>query len=65
MIQRPPLGPELWADTMLTLPKEETGRCYHDLFTGARLTVTKTAAGAALPVGDMLSDFPVALLHTA
>jgi (1->4)-alpha-D-glucan 1-alpha-D-glucosylmutase len=48
-------GAPQWGDTSLTLP---TGS-YRNILTGTRLTVD-----GALPVGDLLGDFPVGLLVT-
>jgi (1->4)-alpha-D-glucan 1-alpha-D-glucosylmutase len=49
-----------WEGTALVVP--EAGAVYEDLFTGQRLT---PAAGAQLPLAEILAHFPVALLARA
>jgi (1->4)-alpha-D-glucan 1-alpha-D-glucosylmutase len=49
------LGPDVWADTQLTLP---SGGMWVNLFTGERLV-----ADAGLSLGQVLGHFPVALLE--
>jgi (1->4)-alpha-D-glucan 1-alpha-D-glucosylmutase len=53
-----PLGHEYWADTRIELPRELGGRFTNPL-TGERL---EAVAGGELPLGDVLTAFPVALL---
>ncbi len=55
---RPPVGPEVWADTRLKLPDTLAGRPYRELFTGQAIPVK----GDELPLADILADFPVAIL---
>lgn len=54
--ETPPIGGEVWQDTRLTLPAEWTGMAYRNLFTGEHL------AAPALPLGQVLGHFPVAVL---
>ncbi len=55
----PPLGPTMWADTRIALPADLTGGPWRNAITGATLT----ASGDTLPLGDVLRDCPVAVLH--
>jgi (1->4)-alpha-D-glucan 1-alpha-D-glucosylmutase len=54
--EMPPLGPEVWQDTSLTLPPEHARRRWRNVFTG------ETHEGAPLAVAALLGSFPVALL---
>ncbi len=57
-----PLGPGLWGDTRLVLPREESGASYRNIFTAERVTVSPDGAAACLPLGEILASYPVALL---
>jgi (1->4)-alpha-D-glucan 1-alpha-D-glucosylmutase len=57
---RPALGAEVWADTVLSVDGLP-GR-WRNLFTGAEVTAAASPGGPALPVGQLLAHFPVALL---
>ena len=59
---RLPLGREIWGETWILLPPELPQGPYLNLFTGTRLTATRTVHGPALAAGDLLDVFPVALL---
>jgi (1->4)-alpha-D-glucan 1-alpha-D-glucosylmutase len=54
----PPLGTEIWGDTQVHLPPGVPGGAWANAFTADRHDI----AAAALPVGDVLREFPVALL---
>jgi (1->4)-alpha-D-glucan 1-alpha-D-glucosylmutase len=56
-----PLGPGVWKDTDIDAEPLESGR-YVNVFTGAVLEVESASGPARLPVGEVLLDFPVALL---
>ncbi len=56
-----PLGPEYWADTRLELPRELAGR-YTNALTGESVEIVQAGDGAALPLADVLTAFPAALL---
>lgn len=57
----PPIGQEVWRDKVLPVPGP-VGAAYEDLFTGRRLTTSERTPGAALPLAEVFSDFPVAAL---
>jgi (1->4)-alpha-D-glucan 1-alpha-D-glucosylmutase len=59
---RLPLGRTVWADTQVLLPREFSGELYLDLFTGAQLRPAGGNGSMSLAVGEILSEFPVALL---
>lgn len=61
-IQRPPIGLEVWDDTLLVLPRGCSGRQYRNLFTGEALSVSEQAGVTGLPLAAVLASFPVALL---
>jgi (1->4)-alpha-D-glucan 1-alpha-D-glucosylmutase len=58
-----PVGPEVWADTKLSLPRlGATGKRYKELFTGRILELGRASGGnVRVPVGELLRDFPVAV----
>ena len=58
---RPPVGPDLWDDTVLRLPDGVAGR-FRNVFTDAVIDVPG-GEGAVLRVGDVLKEFPVGLLE--
>jgi (1->4)-alpha-D-glucan 1-alpha-D-glucosylmutase len=64
-IERPPLGPDAWGDTVLPLP--EAGNpgpvTYRNLFTGEVIQVAEHSDPKGLPLATVLGFFPVALLE--
>ncbi len=58
---KPPLGPELWGQTLLALP-ERAGRTFRNLFTGETLDIMEHDGQVGLFGADILRHFPVALL---
>jgi (1->4)-alpha-D-glucan 1-alpha-D-glucosylmutase len=60
---RLPLGLRVWGDTALTLPTDAPLR-WRDVLSGAFVAATPASVPTALelPVGALLSDFPVALM---
>jgi (1->4)-alpha-D-glucan 1-alpha-D-glucosylmutase len=60
----PPLGPDVWDDTRVTLPGSSGARGYRNVLTGATLTAGGAAedGGATLKAADVFDRFPVALL---
>jgi (1->4)-alpha-D-glucan 1-alpha-D-glucosylmutase len=62
---RHPLGHDLWGTTWVALPPELPGGPYLNLFTGTEVGTALSDAGRALAVGEILADFPVALLEAS
>ncbi|MGE5848687.1 MAG: hypothetical protein ACM362_01005, partial [Candidatus Methylomirabilota bacterium] len=60
---RLPLGRDLWAATWLLVPPDLGAGPYRNLFTGAELRPSSSNDGTALAVGEILADYPVALLE--
>ncbi len=60
---RLPLGREIWTDTWLTLPRSTASQTYVNRFTGVEIRAAFRDNGPILPVGDVLAEFPVALLE--
>jgi (1->4)-alpha-D-glucan 1-alpha-D-glucosylmutase len=60
---RLPLGSDVWDDTRVTLPPEIPRGPYVNLFSGAEVQTAETDSGPALAVGEILGEFPVALLE--
>jgi (1->4)-alpha-D-glucan 1-alpha-D-glucosylmutase len=61
---RLPLGREVWGDTWLRLPWPAPPDAYVNRLTGTEVTVAPSDDGPILHVGDVLKEFPVALLET-
>jgi (1->4)-alpha-D-glucan 1-alpha-D-glucosylmutase len=59
---RLPLGRDLWARTWLVVPPEFGAGPYRNLFTGTELRPSVSDAGTVLAVGEILAEYPVALL---
>jgi (1->4)-alpha-D-glucan 1-alpha-D-glucosylmutase len=60
---QPPLGPETWSDTHLSLGTEVIGRKYRHLFTEEVISLPDKKAPPALPLAVVLQHFPVAVLE--
>jgi len=63
-IDDPPLGPNYWGATWLSVP-DDFGASFHNVLTGETVDVELTADGRGLALGRVLASFPVALLETA
>jgi (1->4)-alpha-D-glucan 1-alpha-D-glucosylmutase len=59
----PPIGAEVWGDTKLIVPSWREGSLYRNLFTGETLVTEAVGNDQSLPAGQVLSDFPAALLE--
>jgi len=57
-----PVGPDAWGDTAVPLPDVAPGARFRDAFTGAIISASSRDGAAVLPAGEVLADFPVALL---
>jgi (1->4)-alpha-D-glucan 1-alpha-D-glucosylmutase len=57
-----PLGGRIWGDTRLILPTDLPEGSYRNVFTGGVVHPSPTGGGLALVVGEILAEFPVALL---
>lgn len=61
--ESPPLGSEIWEDSWLSLPREQKGKGYRDLFTGELVRIGERHGSYGLPLAELLNKFPVALLE--
>jgi len=61
--QPAPVGPVVWEDTWLDLPRDPTSRVYRNCFTSEKLAVQEQDGMTGLALGDVLRRFPVALLE--
>lgn len=62
-IKKPPLGVEVWKDTEVYLPAEESSSSFSNLFTGEILEVQQKDKQPYLSLATILNNFPVALLE--
>jgi (1->4)-alpha-D-glucan 1-alpha-D-glucosylmutase len=60
--QQPPIGAELWGDTWLHLPANDSTRSYRNLYTDEIIPVVEREGQKMLALGEVLANFPVALL---
>lgn len=60
---RLPLGQETWGDTWLALPWPRVPEGYRNHFTGTKVKAALSDSGPSLRVGEVLAEFPVALLE--
>lgn len=62
-IPRPPIGLEVWQDTGIYLPEEESSCSFFNLLTGEILKVEPKDKQLYLPLATILKNFPVAILE--
>jgi len=58
-----PIGAEVWGDTRLLLPDAEPGTRYRDVFSGETIKVSAGDDGAVLPIAEVFTVLPFALLE--
>jgi (1->4)-alpha-D-glucan 1-alpha-D-glucosylmutase len=59
----PPLGSEVWENTMIELPRGfDASAALHNILDGTEVRVGKHGERPALAVADVLANFPVAVL---
>ncbi len=59
----PPIGPQIWQDSWLTVPPSDAGHCYRNLFTGETVEAVNQQGKVMLALDKVLANFPVALLE--
>jgi (1->4)-alpha-D-glucan 1-alpha-D-glucosylmutase len=59
----PPIGPDVWGDTKLTVPSWRDGSLYRNLFTGETLATSAAGDDQSLSVAQVFGNFPVAFLE--
>ena len=57
-----PLGPEVWANTWVTLPPDGVAHHYRNLFTGKSVAVSSQGGQGGVALSDIFAAFPVAVL---
>jgi (1->4)-alpha-D-glucan 1-alpha-D-glucosylmutase len=58
----PPVGKETWSDTAVVLRKQIAATHYRELFTGRVIATEKRNGSLVLPVSEVFSRLPIALL---
>jgi (1->4)-alpha-D-glucan 1-alpha-D-glucosylmutase len=56
-----PLGPEVWANTWVTLPPDGVAHHYRNLFTGKSVAVSSQGGQGGVALSDIFAAFPVAV----
>jgi (1->4)-alpha-D-glucan 1-alpha-D-glucosylmutase len=59
----PPLGEQVWRDSLLLLPDLSAGQTYDNMFTGEAVAAVEQDGKTGLPLRRVFSTFPVALLE--
>jgi (1->4)-alpha-D-glucan 1-alpha-D-glucosylmutase len=59
---QPPLGAAIWTDTCIEWPSDSTVARYTNVLTGKSLPVDRSAESTSVFAGDVLDQFPVAML---
>jgi (1->4)-alpha-D-glucan 1-alpha-D-glucosylmutase len=59
-----PLGPQVWRETFLTLPREAPAT-WHNVLTGEAVDTSRKGTSGALALGEVFASFPTALLVSA
>ena len=62
---QPPVGSAIWGDCRVLLPSALPSSAYRNLFTGETLSIDTRGGQRSLPMGELLAQFPVALLESA
>jgi (1->4)-alpha-D-glucan 1-alpha-D-glucosylmutase len=63
--ERSPMGMDVWKDTWLILPQAKPGGKLRNVFTNESITIKERNGEFGVALGDVLADFPVALLTNA
>ena len=61
--ERFPVGADVWADTVVKVPSWRAGSRYLNLRTGEVLASRDEAGVQILPLAEILSDCPIAVLE--
>src|SRR5262249_14269167 len=59
----PPLGEEVWEDTLIELPRDFNSDSVRNILDGMQVAVSKEGERPTVRVADALAHFPVAVLH--
>lgn len=63
--ERPPLGPDVWADTTIELPRRIHLESMRNVLDGTTVALEQRDGRRVINVGKVLTHFPVALLSTS
>lgn len=66
LIQQPeslPFGKEVWKDSVIIVPHEETDKKYRNIFTGEVVTAVSHKDATILYLSEIFAHFPVALME--
>ncbi|HEX5085157.1 MAG TPA: malto-oligosyltrehalose synthase [Blastocatellia bacterium] len=62
-LNRPPVGSEVWGDSSVALDYSQAAGLYREVFTGRLIRAERKGDGADLPLAQVFSHLPVALLE--
>ncbi len=58
-----PLGQEIWGNSRILIPEEISAKKFINIFTGEMIAETEQDGRRGLTLGEIFSNFPVALLE--
>ena len=58
-----PLGEQVWGDSQIVIPEEIAGDEFRNIFTDEIVKKVRRDGEGLLPVGEVLANFPVAMLE--
>jgi (1->4)-alpha-D-glucan 1-alpha-D-glucosylmutase len=58
-----PFGESVWDDTSVLIPAEIPGKIFRNIFTGQKLQRIENSGEGGLPLREVFSNFPVAMLE--
>jgi maltooligosyltrehalose synthase len=58
-----PFGESVWGDSSVVIPAEIPGKTFRNIFTGETLQRIEKKGEGALPLREVFSNFPVAMLE--
>ncbi len=62
-LNQPPTGSEVWGDTVVALNYVSAAGLYRDVFTGQRIRAERSGDGVELPLAQVFTHLPLALLE--
>jgi (1->4)-alpha-D-glucan 1-alpha-D-glucosylmutase len=63
--ETPPMGNELWRDTVLRMPESYAEKTFQNVFTKGKISATQHSGATSMEIGELLQNFPVAMLVSA
>ena len=62
-LNQAPVGGDIWGDSAVALDYSNAAGVYRDLFTGRRIRAERRGVGVELPLAQIFTHLPLALLE--